>query len=94
MSKEQQIATLVAVVKIGGNAMCDLIVGAASGDDGPNSVLVVRKTSASVQAGLLAQCDGRLDEGALYVKRDALASKRGGSMSFTGACWPGALPKM
>ena len=56
--------------------------------------LMLWEAITSVHVGLLAQRDGWLDEGALYVARNALAGEGGRSMSLTGACWPGTRPKM
>ena len=49
---------------------------------------------ASIRVGLLAQRNGGLDEGALYIARNTLAGEGGRSTGLTGARRPGTRPKM
>jgi hypothetical protein len=55
--------------------MRNLIVRAASADDGPNAALERRKSCACIHIGLLAQRDSWLDEDALYVAWNAIAGE-------------------
>jgi hypothetical protein len=72
----------------------DLVVRTASGDDCSDPVLDVRESGTGVHIGLLAQRDSRLDEHTFYIARITLAGKGSRSISFTGARWSGARPKM